>query len=36
MATGWQWLTGVISTGGDGGDLQEKAVSPEEASDKIT
>ena len=34
MATGWQWLSFlVISTGGDGGDLQEKAVSP---VDKIT
>lgn len=36
MATSWQWLTGGISTGGDGGDLQEKAVSPEEAIYKIT
>lgn len=36
MATGWQWLTGVASTGGDGGDLQGKAVSPEEASNRIT
>lgn len=35
MATGWQWLTGVTSAGGDGGDLQEKAVSPEEVIDNI-
>lgn len=35
MATGWQWWTGAVSTVGDGTDLREKAVNPEENHQSI-